>query len=288
MSVSQIVPEDVVPASQQATPLDVEPVGPDTRRRTSFNIKKNARIGGLVLLIVSLLGSVTTIVIMAGKISDLSIQVNSLDAAFRSGQMSQLSGTVSTLEEKNRKYGRQLETLSSGLLSATSQMTAYQDDFSKFAKSLNDFSSEQKSQRTVIDTHSERIDAIDTRLSQLDERIVAALRAANHNAESSQKQTQKPATKGKALAKSGTGNAAKKPDRPVKRAVVEAPFVLTGIERRGGQMFVVVIPRGNTQISALRLLSPGDGMLGWTLRAIRDNGTAVFSVNGTDQSLQVQ
>ncbi|BDG86440.1 plasmid transfer protein [Citrobacter koseri] len=239
------------------------------------------------MLIASLLGSVATIVVMAGQISSLSIRVNSLDAAFRSGQMSQLSGSVSTLEEKSLKYGRQLESLSSGLLSATNQMASYQDDLSKFSKTLNDFSSEKQAQRTVTDGHSERIDALSTRLSQLEERVATTLRTENHNAQNSQK-TPQPVTKGKTPAKSGAGNSAKKPERSVRRAAVEAPFVLTGIERRGGQMFVVVIPRGNTQISAMRLLSPGDGMLGWTLRSIRDNGTAVFSVNGAEQSLQVQ
>ncbi|CCP05911.1 hypothetical protein BN440_0860 [Erwinia amylovora MR1] len=64
--------------------------------------------------------------------------------------------------------------------------------------------------------------------------------------------------------------------------------MLTGIERRGGQTFAVVIPRGMTQISAMRLLSPGDGMQGWTLRAIEGGGTALFEVNGREQRLQVQ
>lgn len=291
MSVSQLMPEDVVPASPGVTPSDVAPSEPDSRRRARFNrfnLKKIARTGGLALLIVSLLGSVTTIVVMAGQISSLSIRVNSLDAAFRSGQMSQLSGSVSTLEEKSLKYDRQLESLSSGLLSATNQMASYQDDLSKFSRTLNDFSSEEQAQRTAIDGHSERVDTLSTRLFQLEERVATMLRTENHNAQNSQKQATQPVTKGKAPAKSGAGNSAKKPERSVRRAAVEAPFVLTGIERRGGQMFVVVIPRGNTQISAMRLLSPGDGMLGWTLRAIRDNGSAVFSVNGAEQSLQVQ
>ncbi|MEB2704073.1 plasmid transfer protein [Citrobacter koseri] len=288
MSVSQIMPEDIVPAGPETTPSDVAPAEPETRRRTPLNLKKIARTGGLALLIASLLGSVVTIVVMAGKISTLSIRVNSLDAAFRSGQMSQLSGSVSTLEEKSLKYGKQLESLSSGLLSAKNQMAGYQDDLSKFSRTLNDFSSEEQAQRTAIDGHSERIDAISTRLSQMEERVAGLAKTESNNAQNSQKQAQQPVTRGKTPARPGTGNTAKKPERSVRRAAVEAPFVLTGIERRGGQMFVVVIPRGNSQISSMRLLSPGDGMLGWTLRAIRDNGTAVFSVNGAEQSLQVQ
>ncbi|WP_338628031.1 plasmid transfer protein [Enterobacter sp. JJBC] len=287
MSVSQIIPENVIPESPEATSLDVAPAKSDAHRRMPFNLKKIARTAGLGLLIASLFGSVTTIVIMAGKISDLSIRVNSLDAAFRSGQISQLSGTVSTLEKKSVKYGTQIESLSSGLLSATNKMAAYQDNLSAFSGTLNDVSSEEQAQRTALDGHSERIDAMNTRLSQLEERVTGMLKAESNNAQNTRKQAQQPVTKGKIPANPVTGQNAKKPERSVRRAAVEAPFVLTGIERRGGQMFVVVIPRGNTQISAMRLLSPGDGMQGWTLRTIRD-GNAVFSVNGAEQSLQVQ
>lgn len=288
MSVSQIIPEDVMPESPEATSLNVAPAEPDTLRRTPLNVKKIARTAGLGVLIASLLGSVATIVIMAGQISDLSIRVNSLDAAFRSGQMNQLSDSVSLLEDKSVKYGKQLESLSSSLLSATNQIAGNQDDLSKLSRTLNDFSSEEQAQRTAIDGHSEQINTLSARLTQMEERMAGLLKAESNSAQNSQKQVQQPVAREKTPAKSGTTNTAKKPERSARRAAVEAPFVLTGIERRGGQMFVVVIPRGNTHISAMRLLSPGDGMLGWTLRAIRDKGTAVFSVNGTEQRLQVQ
>ncbi|WGC20690.1 plasmid transfer protein [Enterobacter ludwigii] len=278
------MPEDVVPTNPEVTASDVAPDESLSQRRTSLNVKKIARTGCLALLIASLLGSVATVVVMAGKISDLSIRVNSLDAAFRSGQMSQLSGSVSTLEERSVKYGKQLESLSAGLLSVTNQMSSYKNDLSKFSSTLNGFSSEEQAQRTAIDGHSEQINAFSARITQMEERVAGLIKAESNNVKNSQKQV----TREKTPVKSGAANTAKKRDRSVRRAAVEAPFVLTGIERRGGQMFVVVIPRGNSQISAMRLLSPGDGMMGWTLRAIRDNGTAVFSVNGAEQSLQVQ
>lgn len=284
MSVSQIMPEDVVPTNPEVTASDVAPDESLSQRRTPLNVKKIARTGCLALLIASLLGSVATVVVMAGKISDLSIRVNSLDAAFRSGQMSQLSGSVSTLEEVSVKNGKQLESLSAGLLSVTNQMSSYKNDLSKFSSTLNGFSSEEQAQRTAIDGHSEQINAFSARITQMEERVAGLIKAESNNVKNSQKQV----TREKTPVKSGAANTAKKRDRSVRRAAVEAPFVLTGIERRGGQMFVVVIPRGNSQISAMRLLSPGDGMMGWTLRAIRDNGTAVFSVNGAEQSLQVQ
>lgn len=288
MSVSQIMPEDVVPTNPEVTASDVAPDESLSQRRTPLNVKKIARTGCLALLIASLLGSVATVVVMAGKISDLSIRVNSLDAAFRSGQMSQLSGSVSTLEERSVKYGKQLESLSAGLLSVTNQMSSYKNDLSEFSSTLNGFSSEEQAQRTAIDGHSEQINAFSARIAQMEERVAGLIKAESNNVKNSQKQVQKPVTREKTPVKSGPANTAKKRDRSVRRAAVEAPFVLTGIERRGGQMFAVVIPSGNSQISAMRLLSPGDGMMGWTLRAIRDNGTAVFSVNGAEQSVQVQ
>ncbi|EMC4201474.1 plasmid transfer protein [Citrobacter freundii] len=225
---------------------------------------------------------------MAQQISDLSIRVNSLDAAFRSGQMSQLSGSVTSLEAQSRKHEKQLESVSSGLESVQNQLADFQEEHSKLTGSINKLSSEALARRTAIDEHSERIDDINSRLSQVESRVAGLSKAESNTSQKESKQNQQPVTKSKTSSKSGTGQIVKKPERSVRRAAVEAPFVLTGIERRGGQMFAVVIPRGNSQISDMRLLSPGDGMLGWTLRSIQDSGTAVFSVNGAQQSLQVQ
>ncbi len=288
MSVSQVVPEEVIPENPEVTSSKVVPAEPEARRLVPINLKKIVRIGGLGFLIVSLVGSVATIVIMAQQISDLSIRVNSLDAAFRSGQMSQLSGSVTSLEAQSRKHEKQLESVSSGLESVQNQLADFQGEHSKLTGSINKLSSEALARRTAIDEHSERIDDINSRLSQVESRVAGLSKAESNTSQKESKQNQQPVTKSKTSSKSGTGQIVKKPERSVRRAAVEAPFVLTGIERRGGQMFAVVIPRGNSQISDMRLLSPGDGMLGWTLRSIQDSGTAVFSVNGTQHSLQVQ
>lgn len=77
MSVSQVVPEEVIPENPEVTSSKVVPAEPEARRLVPINLKKIVRIGGLGFLIVSLVGSVATIVIMAQQISDLSIRVNS-------------------------------------------------------------------------------------------------------------------------------------------------------------------------------------------------------------------
>ncbi|WJV54846.1 hypothetical protein PCO85_05290 [Prodigiosinella aquatilis] len=66
-----------------------------------------------------------------------------------------------------------------------------------------------------------------------------------------------------------------------------APFILTGIEQRGGQTFAVVAPRGATTLSQMRLLSPGDSAWGWKLRRLEGN-EALFSVNGIPQRISAQ
>ena len=41
-------------------------------------------------------------------------------------------------------------------------------------------------------------------------------------------------------------------------------------------------------MSAMRLLSPGDSLLGWTLRSTEGSRTALFTVNGSEQRLNVE
>lgn len=58
---------------------------------------------------------------------------------------------------------------------------------------------------------------------------------------------------------------ARKP-RPVARQ--SAPFVLTGIERRGTEMLAVVVTPGVARLSQVQLLAPGESFMGWELVAV--------------------
>ncbi|HCF2456879.1 TPA: hypothetical protein NIA41_000434 [Pseudomonas aeruginosa] len=70
--------------------------------------------------------------------------------------------------------------------------------------------------------------------------------------------------------------------RPVK--AVAPPFQVLGLEVRGGEPFVTVAPPGATSLEQLRLLPVGESEQGWRLQSI-DASHAVFRVNGQTQRL---
>lgn len=59
----------------------------------------------------------------------------------------------------------------------------------------------------------------------------------------------------------------KKPTHKTQRSAT-APFVLTGIERRGGIAFAAIAPQSATQLTEIALMEPGETRQGWTLLAI--------------------
>ncbi len=68
---------------------------------------------------------------------------------------------------------------------------------------------------------------------------------------------------------------------------VTAPFVLTGIERRGGIAFAAIAPQAATQLTEIALMEPGETRQGWTLLAITGQ-QAQFRVAGQTRTLMVR
>ncbi len=71
------------------------------------------------------------------------------------------------------------------------------------------------------------------------------------------------------------------------KSPVPAPFVLTGIERRGGSAFVAIAPQSATQLTEIALMEPGETRQGWTLLAITGQ-QAQFRVAGQTRTLTVR
>ncbi|MGV8399258.1 hypothetical protein ACV33W_08550 [Pseudomonas aeruginosa] len=67
------------------------------------------------------------------------------------------------------------------------------------------------------------------------------------------------------------------PAAPVKSAA--PPFRLVGVERRGDERFLSVMPRGTETLAHIRLLRVGESVEGWTLEGIQKD-TATFRVEG--------
>ncbi len=67
----------------------------------------------------------------------------------------------------------------------------------------------------------------------------------------------------------------------------QAPFVLTGTERRGALSYAAVAPRGYTSLSQVALLGEGESVAGWTLTHA-GHEQATFRVNGRQVQVRVE
>ncbi|EQA1174944.1 Tat (twin-arginine translocation) pathway signal sequence [Escherichia coli] len=67
----------------------------------------------------------------------------------------------------------------------------------------------------------------------------------------------------------------------------QAPFVLTGTERRGALSYAAVAPRGYTRLSQVALLGEGESVAGWTL-IHAGHEQATFRVNGRQVQVRVE
>jgi hypothetical protein len=285
MSLSHASPDELLPEAPQhqvSEPEVQSAAAVKSRIRLPFSPRKILQTGSIILLAVSLTGSLIALVVMGRQVSDLTIRVNTLDAAFRSGQIGQLTSNVSAMEARLKTLEQQAVTLASlpaAMQSADEQQSALRTSVSQLQEAGND------NTRAVTQLQS-RVGSLEHDVQQ----SRAELDEINRKAELTQKTQapEKPRTSTGAVTSRGAV-AVKKTDRSARRTVTPtAPFVLTGIERRGGQTFAVVIPRGVSQISAMRLLSPGDAMLGWTLRSTEGSGAAVFLVNGREHRILVE
>lgn len=78
-----------------------------------------------------------------------------------------------------------------------------------------------------------------------------------------------------------------KSHRAVKTVARKAPFVLTGVEKRGTTSFAAIAPPGFRSLSEIRLIGEGQTISGWTL-INTGYGQAQFRVNGRVTTLNVR
>ncbi|WP_446924696.1 plasmid transfer protein [Klebsiella pneumoniae] len=280
MSSSHAPSESMLLHDAELAPPEV-PIGqPVPGHRYPFSIKKVFKVGGVAFLVVALAGAVVTIALLANQLSELTIRVNSLDAAFRSGQIGQLAASVSSQENRIKTLKDESE-----------QRVADQ------TREINRLSGELLSVKTQADkavelagTLQQSLSSTEERVSKLESELSKSMTAMNEQArQSTEKTSQQARTQSAREPVSRTGSTEiKKAKRSVSRiAAPAAPFSLTGIERRGGHTFAVIVPSGASAVSQMKLLSPGDVSGGWVLRAISGN-EAVFMFNGAERRLSVQ
>lgn len=77
-----------------------------------------------------------------------------------------------------------------------------------------------------------------------------------------------------------------KPHRAVKTVARKAPFVLTGVEKRGTESFAAIAPSGFSSLAEVRLIGEGQTVNGWTL-VHAGYGQVQFRVNGRLTTINV-
>ncbi|ECD5534532.1 TPA: hypothetical protein H1T34_002984 [Salmonella enterica] len=189
-------------------------------------------------------------------------------------QVQQLSGEVSQL--KTALQG------SPDIAPLQAQLTMLQQQFEASRMQLGGMA--DKPALTAVQQKVEALDkqqreqatsaaALKTELSSIQEQV----RALN----------QRPANAVVAPAVMPDAVAVKKKPTPKAQRPVTAPFVLTGIERRGGIAFAAIAPQSATQLTEITLMEPGETRQGWTLLAIAGQ-QAQFRVAGQTRTLTVR
>ncbi|MEQ9859524.1 hypothetical protein OI450_05925 [Pectobacterium cacticida] len=202
-----------------------------------------------------------------------SVQLDSLDAAFRRGQLQQLPAEMQELKIK-------IGELRSEFVSVK--------ELDALRQSQNDWASTLDTKLNQYIKNVEGQSAIPERLAHLEQRI----NDLQGTADAQDKRISSLASDWqnrfeKLVPQKQKATPAKKSQRIIKP--MPAPFALTSIEHRGGQQYAVIIPHSaaGNRWSDIRMLTPGESVNGWTLSRI-DGNQARFLVNGKPQILTLQ
>ncbi|WP_026020987.1 hypothetical protein [Pantoea ananatis] len=279
MSLSHASPDELVaPVSGARVTTDESVVSSPASEKRPPDIRRRLRQGCAAIVVIALLGTLTASAVLLVRVSNLTIRVNTLDAAFRSGEIGQLSSNVTIMQEKLKTLEKQV----SALAPVQDKVTSMSTEQLKLSTRVNQLSDASLSDQQSVEQLQQQLGQLRQEVQTSASAVEALKQQAVATPKAPEPENAKPQPSQRAV------SSPKKAKRSVRHAVMPAaPFELTGIERRGGQTFAVVIPRGVTVISSMRLLSPGDGFMGWTLRALEGNA-ALFSVNGSAVRLQVQ
>ncbi|ECW0088099.1 hypothetical protein F3Q21_00790 [Salmonella enterica subsp. enterica] len=252
--------------------------GDGCRRAEPASRKKALAMVRQISVVVLILGLAGTVAYLWQTVSQQTILLTSLDTAFRSGRLDALPQRIQALEEKQQQYqpAAQAQTWheedSQAREMLKMQVTQLAKDSESFRTAL---AVQQDSLKQLTDAFSSRLDDQVSRIDALSAwKTQWEEKAASTTAKSSPERIPGQPARTSLLAR-----------KPVASRVLPPPFVLAGVERRGGQLYAVVLPAGaSSDWSQLQMLSPGESYRGWTLVGT-DGNRAVFRVNGHIQQL---
>ncbi|WP_226066790.1 MULTISPECIES: hypothetical protein [Dickeya] len=235
------------------------------------------RVGKVVIITASLACNAY----LLNELSLQQIRMTSLEAAFRAGNLSKLSESIATIEGRLTLSRQDAQALADRVTTVEQSRNAVQQQVAENTQSIQRLSTAQAAERQALETLQLQFNALSDWKEQWSK--MTADRKAEKSATTSTTEgasAAKETVKKKSLTR---GPRIREQDKSL-----SPPFVVNGVERRGGQMFLVASPAdAPTSLSQVRLLSPGDSLSGWTLTAV-DGGQAHFTVNGHSQSIPLR
>ncbi|WP_263064724.1 hypothetical protein [Dickeya dadantii] len=222
---------------------------------------------------------------LLNELSLQQIRMTSLEAAFRAGNLSKLSESIATIEGRLTGFSAEFlsrqdaQVLADRLMAVEQSRNAVQQQVAENTQSIQRLTTAQASDRQSLETLQLQFNALSDWKEQWS-KMTAERKAEKPTTTAEGASAAKGTVKKKSLTR---GPRIREQDKSL-----FPPFVVNGVERRGGQMFLVASPAdAPTSLSQVRLLSPGDSLSGWTLTAV-DDGQARFTVNGHSQSIPLR
>ncbi|ENZ2336258.1 hypothetical protein ACGG1K_003239 [Salmonella enterica] len=208
------------------------------------------------------------------------IQLTTLDAAFRSGQLQTLPDRMQTLEDQLHQYvlKSQSEKWQQSLSEQAQSLTTFQQQLSSLGTEVKAARAEAARAVAGKDDTGMKLDALQNALNAQTLRIDAL-----ESWKEAWNKRAAPATTKTVQPPGGSPSPVKKPSKPRPHKLTP-PFTLVSTERRGGQTYAVILPAGEGSLAQLRMLSPGESLSGWTLVSVSGN-QAEFQVNSQVQRL---
>lgn len=235
------------------------PVNGEVKRR---RVTRMLVYFGLAVVIAVASGMTLKIVSLAltdldSRLARIEVREATLDGAALSGQIDALRGQVRSLESGLADSRRQAAAMTQQLAAQSGQGS----ETAALRQALTALETKQQAQETQLGLLSQQLEQLRSSRPQ--------------------------ASATKAPASSPRAGKVSKMAIKSRAAGRAAPFILTGVERRGTGSWAAVAPRGYSSLSQIALIGEGESVAGWTLvRA--GHGQASFRVNGRTVLVNVQ
>lgn len=230
---------------------DMKPVKPEAGRR--FWPLLRYGMGGVILFA---LGGMT--VISLKQVQALSVEVSQLKAALQeSPDFAPFQTQLTALQQQTTLLQKQHQNLAD-----KPALAALQQRTEVLEKQLRE-------QVNSVATLNSTLSSFQKQLHTVSQRPVS------------------PSATVQTTAKPGTPARKKSTLKARTQRQVTAPFVLTGIERRGGIAFAAVAPQQAANLADVFLMEPGETRQGWTLVSVSGQ-QAQFRVAGQTRTLAVK